>query len=266
MCAPRLLRLARLVALAAVAAGRAVANADAAAPLSGSGASGVAAADAVAEPRQLHVGRAFPGLEDGLVRMHGVEWFSHIILGIGALFYVLAGAPLSLDGCTNFGQVAAMDSELKDAGVDSKAKVYQALERCEDPVVKKIAFWAVVMMRSWGFFQVTLGLAFWCVIFTVPVAARAPFHFTNAFLQLGEAFFLELQLMGGGGCGKDPITAMGGGPAASTNQVAVADAGGDGRKPFDVDRKVFRGGFIGHIVLGLCSLLAGVLTIVAGLP
>ena len=63
---------------------------------------------------------------------------------------------------------------------------------CE--VVKQLIFWAVVMFRAKAFFEMTCGIFIWILIATVPVRLRGPFHFANAFLQLGEGLFLELQL------------------------------------------------------------------------
>ena len=50
------------------------------------------------------------------------------------------------------------------------------------------------MFRAKAFFEMTCGIFIWILIATVPVRLRGPFHFANAFLQLGEGLFLELQL------------------------------------------------------------------------
>ena len=103
-------------------------------------------------------------------------WVSNVFLGIGGLAFVAGGLPLWWDGMTNTAQLGAIDPVLK--GVDSKDKAYAVLrDPAVDPVVKHLCFWLVVMMRNWGAFQVACSAALWCVIFLVPIEARAAAHF-----------------------------------------------------------------------------------------
>ena len=110
-------------------------------------------------------------------------WLSHILLGFSALAYSIAFG-LIWDGASNLAQLHALDPFLKEKGIQSPAKAYEALSACEDQVVKHLAFWLTSLQRTWGAFQTAVGIGLWCIIFMMPVKHRAPVHFLVGYLQI----------------------------------------------------------------------------------
>jgi hypothetical protein len=117
-----------------------------------------------------------------------LAWCSHVMLGLGALSFFVGAWPLALDGLHHVAMIGAFDPDLKDKtgkAIDKK-KMYEKLRlvAAHDPAVQAIAFWLVHLMRNWGVFQLSTGLALGYVVLQVPIASRSPAHFIYGFLQL----------------------------------------------------------------------------------
>ena len=146
-----------------------------------------------------------------------MPWLSHVLLGLGVFTFIVGGLPLLLDGAANCAQLGALDEELKGM---NKAKAYEAFNNSNDPVIRHLGFWCMVMMRSWGCFQVTLGIGLYCVIGLVPIQHRAAAHFTYGFLDLSVGF-VEANTGMGLPFGVDVVKKFGGG-----GKVAPEASGG----------------------------------------
>ena len=79
-----------------------------------------------------------------------------------------------------------MDPMLKEKGIESPEKVYEAIKNCQDPVVKHMLIWSLSLQRTWGAFQVATGAGLWCVIFMLPIEHRAPVHRMHRLGRSGE--------------------------------------------------------------------------------
>ena len=192
---------------------------------------------------------------------------SHVLIGISALVYTLALGVI-LDGATNIAGVgkAGMDPLLKDKGIDSPEKVYEAIRNSPDPVVKHMAIWLITLQRTWGAFQVAAGAGLWCIIFMLPIEHRAPVHFCIAFLQIVAGLVSGTLVMGGplpdllvkvGGSKPGDVVPL---PEGETDPVAGGTSNtfvrpGKG-SPTKAD-------FISHQILGVINLGLGVCCLMA---
>lgn len=224
---------------------------------------------AAAEERHLQAAAHGDGLHDGLEDSdlgRAAAWLSHIFLGLFGFFYLLSGGMVIPNGMFLLGRMGgekAPDTVLRELGVDTPEKAYEAARNTEDRAMKQLLFWAVVLFRAKAFFEAGFGIYNWLLVAFVPVRFRAPFHFANSALQLGEALILEMQLMGAAGCGVDPGKKFGE-AAASAAQVEPFDAQGtQGSKGFDAMRPFFKSGMINHCVVATINITCGVLVLVA---
>lgn len=195
-------------------------------------------------------------------------WISHVLIGLSALTYTAAFGVI-LDGATNAGAIgkANIDPFLKEKGIDSPAKVYEAIQNCQDPVVKHLVIWLISLQRTWGAFQVALGGGLWCVIFLLPIEHRAPVHFCIAFLQVVAGLVAGSLFMGGPL--PDLVVKIGGSkpgeivplpetePATGGDAVAGLDFARPGKgSPVKADFWSHQVLGVINIGLGVCSLLA----------
>jgi len=179
-------------------------------------------------------------------------WFSHVTIGISALSYTIAFG-LLWDGAANISQLHALDPVLKEKGITTKQKAYEAFANCEDQAVKHMAFWLVSLQRTWGAFQTSIGIGLWVVIFMLPVKHRAPVHFIIGYLQLIVGM-IAASLAWGVGL-PDLVPKFGG-----VKPGAVAAEGSKGM-PRPANSGV-KSDFWSHLVLGLSNLSYGVLCLV----
>lgn len=128
-------------------------------------------------------------------------WWSHVWLAFPALLYTLA-VMIAWDGATNVAQLHAVVPALKDAGITTKEKVYEAFEACTDESVKHMSLFLVHFQRVWACYQSAAGAGLWCVIALVPIHRRMPAHFCLAWLQL-SAGVMEMSLLWGTPIGVD---------------------------------------------------------------
>jgi hypothetical protein len=178
-------------------------------------------------------------------------WFSHVFIGISALTYTMAFG-LVKDGATNCAMFHLLDPLLAEKGIKSPQAAYDAMAKCEDEVVKHLAFWLTSQMRTWGCFQLTLGAGLWIVIFMVPLVHRAPVHFCISFLQVIVGFVAAS--LAYGGPLPDQVVKFGGAPPGS---VAPEGKGGMFRPS-----KGVKDDFWSHLFMGAVNLTLAVLCIV----
>ena len=183
-----------------------------------------------------------------------LPWLSGIVLGLGGTVFLLGGVPVALDGTANVVQLGALDEVLKVPGEGdkkkdiSKAKAYELMASCNDEVIKHLCFWFVVMMRSWGCFQTTLGIALWVCIYNIPLPDRYPVHFIYGFLDLAVGL-VEAQTAFALQFGVDAVAKFGG--THSTSSTAPEGSAG-------FPRPKMMGSFITHMTLFLFNVLLGV--------
>jgi hypothetical protein len=176
-----------------------------------------------------------------------------------------------LDGAANIAGVgkAGMDPMLKEKGIESPEKVYEAIKNCQDPVVKHMLIWSLSLQRTWGAFQVAMGAGLWCVIFMLPIEHRAPVHFCIAFLQIVAGLVSGSLFLGSVGI-PDLVVKVGGTkPGTIVPIVAETEpaTGGDiitaAGFPRPIAGNPVRADFYFHQVLGAINLGLGVCALMA---
>ena len=85
-------------------------------------------------------------------------WVSHVMLFLSALTYTFSFG-LIKEAAANLGQLHHLDPFLKEAGITDVEKVYEALNACKDPVVKRLAFWALSLQVRGATFAEDLTLS-----------------------------------------------------------------------------------------------------------
>lgn len=202
-----------------------------------------------------------------------LSWLSHFSLGFAALGYMPA-IMLMLDGATNHAQIHAIDSFLKEKGIDSKDKVYEALRGCQDEVIKHLAFWSISLHRTWGAFQVGMSGFIWWTIFGIPVHMRAAPHFIVGLMQIMAGLNAAAICYPGFFWGTDTVAKFGSDTTdtavveVDTKKVSPGTEGGGGEEvkldsssPFPRPVSGVKADFIMHQILGFVNIVLGVLCI-----
>lgn len=184
-------------------------------------------------------------------------WLSHVLLGFSALLYS-SGVLLIYNGALKISQFHAIDSVLKEKGITSTDKAFEAFSVCEDQAVKQMAFWLVSLQRTWGTFQSTIGLGLWVVILLMPVKHRAAVHFLVAYLQI-ICGLIPASIVWGGPI-PDLVVKFGGPKAGGSNKIAHETSGTGIMRP---DSSALKWDFWSHTILGTVNLTLGVLCLLS---
>ena len=191
-------------------------------------------------------------------------WISNVFFFLGALTFLGGGIPVWLDGMSNVAMCGALDPAL--VGM-TKKKAYEKLQAIEDPVTKRLAFWMVLQLRSFGCFQTAMGVSCLVVIFINTLQFRTAAHFCYFFLDALENT-VEWRVWKGCGIGVDPVVALGigtkdtkaGAPPKPVKKGTVAPELSEADLKAEY-RPALGGGTYGHLFMGTVHLTLGIATI-----